>query len=191
MKRYLFAFLFSVLATSAFAQKAKDTLIYNLPVDSGRLIYKDTITLNGHSKALLDTAALHWFKGYFKYYKPDTLALQQDSTSTIAEQALIEFTVRPGLINIPYVAIITIHITCRENNYSYKIYNIRFGPKSRTLTYLYQHDPEYMIALYKKKHLGFMTSMNLDRGMIRNYLSNMNTAIITCIASLKKAMAAG
>ena len=191
MTRYLFAFLFSIIATGVFAQKAKDTLIYNLPVENGRLIYKDSITLKGRSKASLDTAAVSWFKGYFKYYKPDSLANANDPENSIEELAILEFNVRPGLINIPYQAVITIHIGCRDNNYTYEIYNIRFGPRSSSISYLYQHNPEYLIGLYKQKHAGFMRTFIVDKGMIRNYLTNMNTAILACIASLKKAMAAG
>ena len=36
-----------------------------------------------------------------------------------------------------------------------------------------------------------MRTFIVDKGMIRNYLSNMNTAVLNCITSLKKAMAAG
>ena len=94
MIRYLFTLLFLVVAFSVFAQKAKDTLIYNLPGDSGRLIYKDSITLNGRNTGSLDTAAIRWFKGYFKFYKPDSIANVNDLKNSIEELAILEFNVR-------------------------------------------------------------------------------------------------
>jgi hypothetical protein len=190
MDRSLLIILCLLIANAVFAQKGKDTVVYNLPVVNDKLVYEDSVNVKGRSKASLDSTVKKWFISYFKYYRTDTSSIQDKTIiSAIWHQGVLEYHVKPGLINIPYYAVITIHIICTNDYFRYKIYNIYFVPKSGFLRELgFQNDPEYLIRLYKQKHIGFAKSMTIDRGMIRNYLSNMNLAVRKCIASLNKAM---
>ena len=189
MNKCPFILLLLLIANAAFAQKDKDSVINNLPMVNGRLIYADRIAVKGHSKAKLDSIAKKWITVYFKYYRPDTLAKDKNANASVLSQGILEYHVTPGLISIPFYAIVTIEITCRDNTYNYKMYDIYFRTKSKLIGSMYQRDPEYLIGLYKQKHISFPTSMSIDRGMIRKYLTAMNSAVRDCILSLNKAMA--
>jgi hypothetical protein len=189
MKRYLITAVLALLLRCALAQEVKDSLVYHLPMVNDKLIYTDTVKVTG-KKALLDSVATAWFKNYFQNYRPYPADREVDAGATVFDQAMLEYKVSPGLIAINYFAAVAIKITCGNNFYTYKIYEISFQPKNGVLNTIgYQKDPEYLIRLCKKKHLGLITSMSLSRGMIREYLDKMNTAIIACIASLNGAMA--
>ncbi|RWY52363.1 hypothetical protein [Mucilaginibacter gilvus] len=189
MKRYLITAILALLLRCALAQGVKDSLVYHLPMVNDKLIYTDTVKVTG-KKALLDSAANAWFKNYFKNYRPYPADREIDAGAAVFNQAMLEFKVSPGLIAIDYFAAVSIKITCGNNFYTYKIYEISFRPKNGVLNKIgYQKNPEYLIELYKKKYLGLITSMSLSRGMIREYLDKMNTAVIACIESLNRAMA--
>jgi len=196
MKRLLFAGILLLMTRVALAQKGdKDTLIYNLPVVNGRLIYEGSGKVNGRDRATLDSTAKQWFYGFFKLNhlsdeNPAVVFSDSDTSTVMLNRGFLEYSVRPGMVNISFVAIIRIKVTCADNTYGYKIDNIFFRPKNGTLNALgYQNNPQYLIEVYKRKHIGFWTSMNVTRAQIRDYLSNMNAAIRDCIASLNKAMA--
>jgi len=190
MNKLLLLLSFLLLSAASFAQTGKDTIVYNLPVVNGHLLYADSINVKGRSAAQLDTAAKHWFLGYFKNYRLLKLADKKDTANFIFSEALLEYYLTPGLVPIKFFAIITLQIDCRNSNYNYKIYNIYFRPKSDFLNSVgYQNDPDYLISIYKQKHLGFGTSVVVDRKQIRNYLGHMNIEVRKCITSLNKAMA--
>lgn len=189
MNRLLLIVLFLLSANKIFAQKDKDTTVYNLPEVNGKLVYKDSIFVKGRSDVMLDSLAKKWFNGYFKYWQSDTLSKDRVKNCSVLAQGVLEYTARPGLLNIPYFAIISIMIKCNDDGYVYEIHDILFRPQNGILYRIgYERDPEYLINLYKQKHIGLIKAMSIDRGMIRNYLSSMNTAVLNCIASLKKAM---
>ncbi|TFF33299.1 hypothetical protein [Mucilaginibacter psychrotolerans] len=189
MKRYLITAVLTLLLKCALAQNVKDSLVYQLPMVNDQLIYKDTVKVTGN-KTLLDSAAGAWFKSYFQNYRPYPADREVDTSAAVFDQAMLTYKVSPGLIAIDYFAAVSIKITTGNNFYTYKIYEISFRPKNGVLNKIgYQNDPEYLIKLYKRKHLGLITSMSLSRGMIREYLDKMNTAVIACIASLNRAMA--
>jgi hypothetical protein len=169
-----------------FAQK--DSIVYKIPTEGDKVVYSGTVTVNNKSRAMLDTASKTWLKGYFKYLRPATPPEGQDTSGSF-NQGLLEYKVRPGMVNIPFFCQITIHITCHDNSYAYRISDIYFGPQSGFLNAVgYQNSPDYLVRVGKKKHLGLATSWNVSRGQIREYLTRMNTAILECIASLNKAM---
>ncbi|MGZ3777475.1 MAG: hypothetical protein ACXVI9_07770 [Mucilaginibacter sp.] len=176
----LFAF------NAAFAQK--DSIVYKIPTVGEKVVYSGSVAVNGKNHMMLDTAAKAWFNSNFKYKRPDTLSGSLD-TSSVFSQGLLEYKVRPGMVNIPFYCQITIRITCKDNQYSYNISDIYFRPKSEFLNGVgYQNSPDYLVKVGRKKHLGLGTSWNVTRGQIREYLTKMNTAILACIASLNKAM---
>jgi hypothetical protein len=190
MNKLLLIVLFLFVTKAGFAQKDKDTVVYNLPVVDGKLVYTGSVNLNGHDRAKLDSNAKNWLNSYFKYHQRDTLSKDKDTTNSVLNWGILEYHVTPGLISIPFYAIITVKINCNNDSYSYKIFDIHFRPQNGTLNAIgYQRDPDYLIGLYKQKHIGFITSMSIDRKMIREYLSKTNSAILNCIASLNKAMA--
>jgi hypothetical protein len=187
MNKILPVLLFLLFAEAGFAQK--DTVVTNLPMVDGKLVYSGSVNITARDSIALDSTANNWLKSYFKYHRPCPSPPVEATTGSISSQAVLEYKVKPGLINIPYYGIINILITCKNNSYSYKIYDIHFRPKSGTLNAIgYERNPEYLIALYKQKHIGLIKSMSIDKHEIRNYLSNMNSAVLECIASLKKAM---
>ena len=193
MNRLFLLVLFFLIAKAGFAQQ-KDTLISNLPMVNGRLVYADSIKIESHNRSTLDSAAKSWFAGYFKYHQPDTLSKDKDINSTILSQGLLEFRIATSslaLIKYNFYLIITIKVDCKDNYYTYKIFDIYFRPKSDFFYKVgyYQSSPDYLIGLYSKKHLGLVAGMNLGRKKIREYLKCTNDAVLACIASLNKAMA--
>ena len=190
MYRLIITFAFICSFKNLFAQANKDSLIYQLPVVNGKLVYTDSVSVNKFGKTALDSMAKKWFKGYFPRYQSKPVGQAADTNSSIFNRAILAYKIRPGWISIDFEAVVFIKITCGDNYYKYKIYEIYFRPANGALNKVgYQNDPEYLIKLYKQKHLGFMTSMNLSRGMIREYLFKTNAAILACIISLNKAMA--
>jgi hypothetical protein len=183
----------------AFAQARKDTVdnqdafIYQMPMVSGHLIYADTVILNNHNKTQLDSAAKKWFSGYFKYYRPDTLSKDSDRNSAILNQAAVTFkmtTTSLSLVKYNFYLIFSIKINCTDNKYTYKIFDIYFVPKSdlfRNISY-YQHSPDYLIGIYKQKHLSMVNSINMGRKKVREYLKNTDDGIRASITSLNLAM---
>jgi hypothetical protein len=157
-------------------------------MENGKLIYAGKITTSGLKKATLDSTAVKWFRGYFKYYRPYPTAAP-DSNCTVYDEAIFEYKINPGMVYIPFYARVTFKIKCSDNGYEYNISDIYFRPQNGVLNAIgYQRDPSYLINLYKKKHLGLFTSMSIDRSMIRKYISATDSAITSCIASLKAAM---
>lgn len=178
---------FLLLSNVIFAQK--DSIAFKIPVEGGRVVYSGTVAVNNKTRAMLDTASKAWLNSYFKYRHPVTPSDGQD-TSSVLSQGLLEYKMRPGMVNIPFYCQVTIRVTCHDNSYTYRISDIYFRPKNEILNAVgYQNSPEYLVKAGKKKHLGLATSWNVTRGQIREYLTHMNTAILACIASLNKAMA--
>jgi hypothetical protein len=181
------------ISGAIFAQSSKDTLIYNLPVVNGKLVYTGNGTAKGRDKKTLDSVAKNWLFSYFKENKlsdkkPLVTFLMSDTSTYILYQGLLSYQVRPGMVNISYMAIIDIKINIADNYYSYQIDHIFFRPKSGFLNAAgYQNDPEYLVRVYKQKHLGW-TAMNVTRNQIRDYLSKMNAAVRDCIGSLNGVM---
>ena len=168
----------------------KDSIVYKIPTVGDKVVYRGRVTVNSKTLVMLDTASKTWFNSYFTYRRPATPADGQD-TSSVFSQGLLEYKVRPGMINIPFSCQITIRITCKDNQYSYRISDIYFRPKSEFLNAVgYQNSPDYLVRVGKKKHLGLATSWNVSRGQIREYLTKMDAAIRDRIASLNKAMTA-
>jgi len=177
---------FLLASNVIFAQK--DSIVYKIPTVGEKVVYSGTVAVNGKTHIMLDTTAKAWFNSNFKYKRPDTSPGSLD-TSSVFSQGLLEYKVRPGMVNIPFLCQITIRITCKNNQYNYNISDIYFRPKSEFLNGVgYQNSPDYLVKVGKKKHLGLGTSWNVTRGQIREYLTKMNTAILACIASLNKAM---
>jgi len=195
MNRFQIILLFLLLTNAVFGQKKRDTLIYNLPVVNDKLIYEGSRSVIGRNRAELDTLAKNWYFTYFKNSqinekKNPLITTGTDTSSFLLNRGVILFHVKPGLINISFLALIRVKVTCTDFHYSYKIDSILFRPQNNTLNALgYQNDPEYLIKIYKRKHLGLSTAMDVTRGQIREYLSKMNATIRECIASLNKAMA--
>jgi hypothetical protein len=180
--------VFSLLLCARLCSAQKDTVVTNLPMVDGKLVYAGNVNVTGQDSVVLNTTANNWLKKYFKYYRPCATPRPAPANSMLS-QGVLEYDVKPGLINIPYQCLINIEVTSTNQGFSYKIYDIHFGPKSRALNAIgYERDPEYLIGLYKQKHIGFIKSMTIDRHEIRDYLSKMNSAIIACISSLKTAM---
>jgi hypothetical protein len=178
---------FLLASNVIFAQK--DSIVYKIPMDGDKVVYSGIVGVDNKNHVMLDTAAKAWLKGYFKYLRPAAPPDAQD-TSSVFSQGLLEYKVRPGMINIPFYCQITIRVTCKENQYSYRISDIYFRPQNGFLNAVgYQNSPDYLVRVGKKKHLGLATAWNVSRGQIREYLTRMNTAIRECIASLNKAMA--
>jgi len=191
MNRWPLILLLLLIANAAFAQKGKDTVVYNLPVVSGKLVYADSIKVPGHSKAVLDSAAKKWLISYFQYHWADTLSKDKDNESCVLTKALLEFRAPPNSIRAvyyDYYLLVTVKIDCKNGYYTYKVFDTYFRPKSGFFNKVVIHptSPDYLIDIYKKKHYGFMT---IDGSTIRYYLACVNTAILKCIASLNKAMA--
>jgi hypothetical protein len=64
MYKSLVILVFLFLVSKASAQKAKDTLIYNLPVVNDKLIYQGAGSVPGRDKATLDSLAKSWVYGF-------------------------------------------------------------------------------------------------------------------------------
>jgi hypothetical protein len=187
-KRYqLVLFFFFLLAfNAAFAQK--DSIAYKIPTEGDKVVYSGTVAVNNKSAAQLDAISKSWMDSYFKYHLPAAAPIGADTTK-LYNKATIEYKVRPGMVNIPYYCQFIISITCKDNQYSYRISDIYFRPKSNTLNGIgYKNSPDYLVKIGKRKHLGLAISWDITRGQIREYLSKMNTAMLECIASLNKAM---
>jgi hypothetical protein len=177
---------FLLLSNVIFAQK--DSIAYKIPTEGDKVVYNGTVVVNNKSRAMLDTASKAWLKGYFKYIRPVTPADGQD-TSSIFSQGLLEYKVRPGMVNIPFFCQVNIRVTCKDNSYTYRISDIYFRPKSEYWNNSgFENSPDYLVKVGKKKHLGLATSWNVTRGQIREYLTKMDANIRACIASLNKAM---
>lgn len=180
----LLLFILLLLTRLSIAQKPRDTVVTNVPTINNKILYTDSITVQGRSKQELDSIGRIWCTGYFydRMFEKDTL-------NSVYCRGIIAFKVKPGMVNIDYVAWITVLITCTDNQYKYQIYDIRFRPKSDALNSIgYQKDPEFLIRVYKQKHLSFGTYWNVTRGQIRDYISKMDIAVKKCIVSLNKAM---
>jgi hypothetical protein len=190
MNKALSLILFLLLANASFAQKGKDTVVYNLPVFNGKLIYTDSIEVKGRDSTTLDTIAKKWFNSYYVAHQADTTQGKNIKGSIVC-QGILEYNVSPGFVSIPFYMVVSVMINCSNNHYTYKMCNIHCRPKSGFINaiYAYQHDPEYLIKLYKQKHLGLKAYMTVNRSMIRKYLLAMNTVVQGSINSLNKAMA--
>lgn len=187
-KRYKpFLLSFFLLAfNAAFAQK--DSIVYKIPTEGDKVVYSGTVNVNNISGAQLEAISKNWLDSYFKYHLPAAAPTGADTTR-LYNRATIEYKVRPGMVNIPFYCHFIISITCKDNQYSYRISDIYFRPKNNTLNSIgYENSPDYLVKIGKRKHLGLATSWNVTRGQIREYLTKMNDAILACIASLNKAM---
>jgi len=185
MNRILLIALLLLFAKIAAAQNPKDTMVTNVPTVSGRILYTDSMTVKGKSKHVLDSLANNWYVSYFFHRLPE-----KDTLNSICGRGLLEYKVKPGMINIDYEAAITIQITCKDGWYKYQMYDIKFRPRSSVLNDIgYQNNPEYLIKIYKQKHLTFAQAYVVSRSQIRDYISKMNKAVKECIASLNKTMA--
>jgi hypothetical protein len=188
MNKLLLVILLLLIAAPGFAQQENDSLIYKLPTINNKLVYADNIIIQGRDSIRLDSTAKKWFNSYYADHQPDTTQGKNIKGSVVA-QGILLYNVKPGLISIPFYAVVSVQINCRKNGYTYKMFNIHFRPKNGTVNAVgYQNDPDYLIKLYKQKHIGLITSMSVNRNMIRKYLTAMNTAIQASIAALNKAM---
>jgi hypothetical protein len=189
MKKSVLLVVFLFSTTVGLCQTGKDTIVYNLPTVDGKLIYTGGAELKNKASY---SVAKKWLFGYFNLSEANatTPLAKHDTTNLTLRRGLLDYYVKPGLIKINFIAIANIKINLTANKYTYKIDSIYFRPKNNVLNELgYQNSPEYLIELYKQKHLGLFTSMQLDRNMIRKYLSAINAAVLECITSLNKAMA--
>ena len=185
MNRLLIILLLLLFAKISFAQSPKDTKVTNVPTINGRILYIDSLVVKGRNKHVLDSIAQNWYISYFFHRLPE-----KDTLNSIYGRGLLEYKVKPGMINVDYEAAITVQITCKDGWYKYQFYDIKFKPKSDAVGVLgYQRDPEYLIKIYKQKHLTFAEEWNVTRSQIRDYISKMNKAVKECIASLNKTMA--
>jgi len=194
MKIPLIILLLLVIAKTGFGQKKVDSAILKMPIVNGRLVYTDSIILKDHNKAILDTAAKKWLLSYFKVSEPDTLSKDRDPNGSIVARAALEFkmtTTSVSLVKYKFYLVMSIKVICKNNFYSYKIFDIFFVPESKLIRIaaVYQHNPEYLLDLYKKDHLGFEPSIDFGRKKIAEYLTNVNTGVQNAIAELNKAMA--
>jgi len=193
MNRLSLIILFLLTATAGFAQTDKDSLANNMPLVNGRLVYADSISVTGHSRKMLEDTAKKWFAGYFKIYRPDNSSKDKDANASILSQAALMFrmtTTSVALVKYDFYLIFTIRIDCSDGHYRYKIFDIFFTPKSRLFRAAgyYQTSPECLIGLLTKKHMGFEPGIDMGRKKVREYLSNIDSDIRNCIASLNKAM---
>jgi len=188
MSKTLSLILLLLLAKTCFAQKAKDTLVYNLPVINDKLIYTDSIEVKGRDSISLDSTAKKWFKDYYIVHQADTTQ-GKNIKGSIVSQGILEFYLSPNLYRVPFYMVVSVQINCWNNHYSYKMCNIHFRSKSGFLNTIYNYpsDPEYLIKQYKQKHLGLL-DINM-RHMTRARLSAMNKVVRASIVSLNKAMA--
>ena len=185
--KLIFLATFLLLSNVVFAQK--DSIAFKIPTEGDKVVYGGTVTVNNKSHVMLVFVVFVWFLGFFFYLRPATPAGTQD-TSAVFSQGILEYKVRPGMINIPFFCQITIRIACKDNSYTYRISDIYFRPKSEFLNGIgYQNSPDYLVMVGKRKHLGFGTAWNVSRGQIREYLTKMDANVRNCIASLNKAMA--
>ncbi|MFI5160282.1 MAG: hypothetical protein ACHQHN_03350 [Sphingobacteriales bacterium] len=188
IKRYksFLLFFFLLAFNAAFAQK--DSIVYKIPTEGDKVVYSGTVAVNNRSAAQLDAISKSWLDSYFKYHLPAAAPAGADTTK-LYNKATIEYKVRPGMVNIPFYCQFIISINCKDNQYSYRISDIYFRPKSNTLNGIgYENSPDYLVKIGKRKHLGIATSWNVTRGQIREYLTKMNAAMLECIASFNKAM---
>ena len=177
---FLFAF------NAAFAQK--DSIVYKIPTEGDKVVYSGIVSVNNKSATQLNAISKSWMDSYFKYHLPAAAPAGADTTR-LYNKATIEYKVRPGMVNIPFYCQFIISVTCQDNQYSYRISDIFFRPKSNTLNSIgYENSPDYLVKIGKRKHLGLATSWNVTRGQIREYLAKMNAAMLECIAALNKAM---
>lgn len=177
---------FLLLSNLIYAQK--DSIVFKIPTEGDKVVYSGTVAVNNKNRLTLEAASKAWLVNYFKSYRSAIPADSQDSSSVFS-QGLLEYKVRPGMVNIPFFCQITLRITCKDNTYAYRISDIFFRPKSDFLNAAgYQNSPDYLVKVGRRKHLGFGTAWKVSRGQIREYLAQMNTAILACTASLNKAM---
>lgn len=194
MNKLLLIVLLLLSTRACFAQKDRDTILNSLPLVDGKLVYAGNVNVSGHNSAKLDSNAKNWLNSYFKYHRPDTLLKDKDLGSSVLSQGLLEFrmtTTSLALVKYNFYVVITIKINCREDNYTYRISDIYFVPKSkffRAASY-YQSSPEYLIGLLNKKHLGLADWMNMGRKKITEYITRTDNAVKACITSLNAAMA--
>lgn len=190
MSRIVLTAMLIFMVIAGFAQKEKDSIVYQMPMVNGRVVYTGSVNVENRSKAALDSVAEKWIPGYFEHYWIDTLTKDKD-TAGIVDMGLLEFRASPnfsGLVKYKFYLKVSIAINCEENRYTYRIFDIQFRPKSRFFNVVVYHPttPEYLINYYKKKHRNILS--NFDPTAIKNYLTCVNSAVTACIASLKKAM---
>lgn len=195
MNSWVIMLLFLLIANVGLSQEGKDSVIYGMPVVNGKLFYGDSIELKGRNRVSLDSTAKKWFVNYFKYYQKDTLLRDKDLSSIVLDRAAVEFrmtTSSLALVKYDFYLIFTMKISCTDGYYTYKIFDVFFIPKNRLFRAVgyYQSSPDYLLGLYKQKHLGLGPAINMGRKKIREYLTNTDNAIRGAIASLNKAMAA-
>ncbi|HWD90227.1 MAG TPA: hypothetical protein VG367_18995 [Mucilaginibacter sp.] len=186
--KLIFLAAFLLLSNAIFAQK--DSIAFKIPTESDKVVYSGTVAVNNKTRAMLDTTSKAWFNSYFKYRLPVTPAGGQD-TSSVFSKGMLEYKVRPGMVNIPFFCQLTIRIICKDNSYTYRISDIYFRPQNEFLNASgFENSPDYLVKVGRKKHLGLGTAWNVTRGQIREYLTKMDANIRACIASLNQAMTA-
>jgi hypothetical protein len=188
---FKFIVLFFVgFLTVNIALAQKDEAIKQMPVINGHLIYTDSISVQGHTAAQLDTAAKKWFYSYFKYTDTNIVRTAKDKKSIVFNRGVFEFKCTPMLITMQYYGIVTMQVQCKNNYYTYKIYHVWFRPKNGVLNELsYKSSADYLLTLYNKKHLSFSELLSIDKAEVKSYLFSIDTSIRLCISSLNKAMA--
>jgi hypothetical protein len=192
MNRVLMIIFLALIVNVSRAQKGKDTIVYNLPIVDGKLVYSDSVAVKGRSRIVLDSIAKKWFAGNVTPYKDCCNPLATESGSSVFSQGLLQFRAPPNswrVVYYDYIMLVTVKVDCGEGYYKYKIYDMHFRPKSNFFNTVVEHptNPEYLIDRYKKKKYGLLSSMPAE--IIRIYLACVNTSVRNCIASLNKAMA--
>jgi hypothetical protein len=71
-------------------------------VVNGKLTYTDSIKVQGHNKAVLDSAAKKWINSYFKYHWADTVSKHQDAKSSVLSWGILEFRAPPNSMRVVY-----------------------------------------------------------------------------------------
>ncbi len=190
MHRYLLIVLFTLFANSCFAQTDKDLIVDHLPLVNGKLIYSDSVFVKGRNKAALDSTSKKWARSYFKELTICAPPMGKDTLSSVLNQGLFGFDIKPGYMNIPLKAVLSIQITCNDKGYSYKISDIYFKAANNWKgMFVSYSDPEFLIKIYRRDHVGILDKMNISKKAIKEYLFKMDLAVKDCIASLNTAMA--
>ena len=109
MNRILFIALLLLFAKISFAQSPKDTMVTNVPTINGRILYTDSLVIKGRSKHVLDSIAQNWYISYFFHRVPE-----KDTLNSIYGRGMLEYKVKPGMVNVDYEAANTVQITCKD-----------------------------------------------------------------------------
>ena len=191
MNRLMLIILFFLVTNASFGQADKDSILREMPMVNGRLVYSDSVRVDGHNRAKLDSNAKKWLSGIG--HVQDTLSADKDANSSVLSWCATEFkmtTTSVALVKYKFYLIMVIDVDCFDGYYKYKVFNIYFKPESKLfrIAGYYQMSPEYLIGLLQKDHMGLEPSVDMGRKKIREYLANTNDGVRRAIASLNEGM---